>query len=290
MTHRKQYEQWIADAALGALDPRRERELLSHVGECDVCREAYQRARELAALVDRGIESLVAGEPSPHFAARLRARIAEEQPARRFAWLTWRPIAAYLGTAAVLAALLIFLLLPKHRHFGSDAVRTNPSTPSAAQIQAPIAANHPTTNQVQVRRRYPPAPEATQRTTPSRVQFASRFGSHDKRAVGLSRASRGPASRASDRHAAGPSSAVARRNSPTEPEVLVPPGQLDAVMQLATDISSGRIDGKRFIAEQAEAQKNMQEPLDIAPIEIKPIEIPLLPTKPAVAPSDSTAP
>lgn len=61
-------------------------------------------------------------------------------------------------------------------------------------------------------------------------------------------------------------------------------------MQLAADIRSGRIDGKQFFAEQAHAQKNMQQPIDIAPIQIKPIEIPPLPIKPAEAPSDSTAP
>ncbi|HTU35126.1 MAG TPA: hypothetical protein VMF66_15090 [Candidatus Acidoferrum sp.] len=280
MTHRKEYERWIDDAALGALDPRRERELLSHAGECDACREAYQHAHELAALVDRGIESLIAGEPSPHFATRLRARITDEQPGSRSVWLTWKPVAAGLVSAVALAVMTV-LLLPKHRHFGNDVVLSNPNTTSAARIQAPVAAQSPTTNRVQVRRGYPPAPEATRRTKPSRVQFASRFGGHDKRAARLSWASHGQGE--SPR-------AFQRRNSSTEPQVLVPAGQLEAVMQLAADIRSGRINGKQLAAEQAEAQKDMQKPIDIPRIEIKPIEIAPLPTKPLEAPSDSTAP
>lgn len=293
MTHRKEYEAWIDDAAVGALDPRRERELLAHTNECDACREAYQHARELAALVDRGVESLVAGEPSPHFATRLRARIAEEQPASRPIWPTWKPVAAGLATAVALA-MLIALLLPRHRRVGPNQVQPNPNTTLAARIQAPIAAKNSSTNpprragQSRVRGGYPPTPELARRTTPSRMHLASRFGSHDKHPVRLSWASR-----AADGRSAGSSSAVARHNSPANPEVpevIVPPGQMEAVMQLAADIRSGRIDGKQFFAEQAHAQKNMQQPIDIAPIQIKPIEIPPLPIKPAEAPSDSTAP
>ncbi|HEX5423196.1 MAG TPA: hypothetical protein VFW94_06585 [Candidatus Acidoferrales bacterium] len=298
MTHREEYERWIDDAAVGALDPRRERELLAHAGECDSCREAYQHARELAAMVDRGVESLVAGEPSPHFTTRLRARIAEEQPASRSIWPTWKPAAAGLVSAVALA-VLIAVLLPKHRPFGPNAVRPNPNMTSAARIQAPVAAESPTAKpprrvgQSRVRGGYPPAPEVARRTMPSRTQLASRSGSHDKRAVRLPWASRDLASRALDRRAAGLPSADGRRNSPAEPElpdVIVPPGQLAAVMQLAADIASGRIDGKQFLAEQAETQKNMQKPIDIAPIEIKPIEIPPLSVRPPQTPSDPTAP
>ncbi|MGH9734809.1 MAG: anti-sigma factor family protein [Candidatus Acidiferrales bacterium] len=282
MSECEKHEQWISDAALGAFEPRRERELLAHAGECDACREAYQHARELAALIDRGVESLVAGEPSSHFAARLRSRIAGEQPRRQFAWLAWRPFAAGLVSVVALA-LLIAVLLPKHRHFGPDAVRPNPTTPSAARIQAPVAAESPTTNpprragQNRVRGGVPPPPQAARRTTPSHPQVASRFGSHGKSAVRLSWASRNP-----DARTPGSSSAVGRHNSPTEPEVLVPPGQLEAVMQLAADIRSGRIDRKQFIAEQRETDK----PLKIDPIEIPPLVKP----QPYLYPPSDTLP
>lgn len=258
MTRCDKYEAWIDDAVLGALDARSERELLAHAGECDACRDAHQHARELAALVDRGVESLVAGEPSPHFAARLRARIADEPPISRSIWLSWKPVAAGLVSAVALAVLIV-LLLPTHRPFGPNAVRPNPNTAAAAHIQSPIAAENPTTNQARVHRDYPPAPEAARRTTPSRAQFASRFGSHDKRAARFPLAFRSP-----DGRALRSSSAVGRHNSPADPEVIVPPGQLEAVMQLVADTRSGRIDSKQFLPDR----KQTQQPLKIDSIEV----------------------
>jgi hypothetical protein len=70
----EKYSGWMTDAALGEL--RAERELLAHAMECDACREALSHARAVHDFVDRGVESLVAGEPSPHFATNLRRRIA----------------------------------------------------------------------------------------------------------------------------------------------------------------------------------------------------------------------
>jgi Putative zinc-finger len=104
-SHCKKYGEWIEDAALGALGPVRERELLAHAGECAACREAYQQARELLTLVDRGVGWLVSGEPSSHFAARLRARIAEPS-IRRFAWLTGKPMVAMAVTVVILLVLV----------------------------------------------------------------------------------------------------------------------------------------------------------------------------------------
>src|SRR5690348_6590053 len=141
----EKYSKWIDGAAVGALEPKRERELLAHISTCEACREAYQHGREIAALIDGGVQSLVAGEPSAQFATRLRARIAEEQPIRRFVWLTWKPISAGL-VGAVALAVLIVLLLPKHRRFGPNTARPNPNTTSAANIQSPAAAESTTTN------------------------------------------------------------------------------------------------------------------------------------------------
>ena len=97
---------WIADAALGALALGREREFLAHTADCVSCREAYKHAREVAAFVDRGVESLVNGVPSPHFTTRLRARIAAEPAPARFHWAAWATSASALAFAAILLILL----------------------------------------------------------------------------------------------------------------------------------------------------------------------------------------
>jgi hypothetical protein len=221
----EQYGGWMTHAALGALNPMRERELLAHVGECEVCREAYRHACELAALVDRGVESVVAGEPSPHFAARLRVRIAEEPARTRFNWFGWKPAAAALAVVLLVAALVFFRGTP----------RTNPQ-PAAARVASEANSN------------------------------AARSSSQPKPHNEV--ASEQPAVAAG--HAQRP--LVARRQSTRErePEVIVPPGQLEAVMQLAADIRSGRIDGKQLVAANAQANR----PVDIAPIEIAPLDTP----------------
>ncbi len=223
----EKYGDWMRDAALGALAPRREREMLAHVDDCEACRKSYEDARELASVVDRGLESLVAGEPSPHFAARLRARIAEEPSAARSAWFIWRPAGAALALAALIATVVFFRGSPQ---------QANPR-PTSALIR----------------------PESSSKASPSALNEPS------PRSHALAGRSMVAASRAPHRQL------VAGHEPPRhDPEVIVPPGQLEAIMQFAAEIHSGRIDGKQLIA----AQKDMNKPIEIQPLEIKPIEIP----------------
>jgi hypothetical protein len=263
----KEYAEWISDEGLGALAPGREGELLAHAAECEDCRAAYQHARELAAVVDRGVESLVAGEPSAHFATRLRARIASEPEPARFGWLTWKPIAAGLITAVV-AAVVFFAHVPQRRNpprapAGTLHAQAEPKPSAAGAVQ-------PTLNS---------GPSAT-RGEDTRRLVATGRGNHDKPGSGLSWGLR-PGLR--ERQVA--QRAVASR----EPEVIVPPGQLEAVMEFAKAVQSGRIDGKQLLAAEEEAD----QPAEIKPLEIKPIEIapldnpqPDAPPKPATTSSN----
>jgi hypothetical protein len=250
----KKYGNWMTDAALGELAPGRERELMAHIAGCEGCRKTYTQARQFAATVDRGVESLVAGEPSPHFAARLRAQIADERPAPRFAWLTWKPAAAALAVAAVIALFFVFRA-PAYRNparrtpkSGSDSVGTaasaaSPVTNLPAESQAYLHAHR------SLSARVPTGRGRTGEVTVARL---------------LPR-----------RHAA-------RRANSAEPEVIVPPGQLEAIMQLVAEVRSGRIDGKQLIA----AQKQMDKPLEIDSIEIPPLAKP----QPYLYPSSDVAP
>jgi len=232
MSRCEKYADWIEEAALGALALEREREFLAHTAGCGACREAYQRACEIATLVDRGVESLVAGAPSPYFAVRLRARIAEEPSRAGLGWLTWKPVSAAFVAAGVFAFIVISGM-PRHASPERGAIQSAAETASIERPSTP----KPTTNQTQVRDGYQPL-------TKNQTEMAKLV---------------------LPRHA-GARRAVSSR----EPQVIVPPGELEAVLQLAAEVRSGHINGKQLVAADGE----MKEPLMIAPIVIAPLEKP----------------
>jgi hypothetical protein len=119
----EKYSGWMTDAALGELRAEREPELLAHAMECDACREALNHAREVRQFIDRGVESLVAGEPTPQFATNLRRRIAQESEPLRSPWAGWAPVVAGALALAVVLAIIV-ARRPVHNE-------SNPSVPSA---------------------------------------------------------------------------------------------------------------------------------------------------------------
>ena len=56
---------------------------------------------------------------------------------------------------------------------------------------------------------------------------------------------------------------------PEVPEVIVQPGQMEAVMQFAQMLNSGQIDGAKLLADL----KAADQPLEVQPLEIKPLVI-----------------
>lgn len=264
----RKFEKALLDATLGAVAPERERAFTAHIAQCEPCRKAYEQARQIAVAVDRGVESLVAGEPSPHFAARLHARMAGEQPAPRFAWLEWKPAAAALALACILAVAGI-VWIATHRNPAPNAI------PSAREI---AAVPTPSSQVGSAAKPHSGAPASLQARSSLSAQVPTEPGR-----AGSSRAvqsgSVAVARLAPRRHTG------LRANSPAEPEVIVPPGQLEAVMQLAAAIRSGQIDGKQLLA----AQKDVDKPIQIPPLEIAPIEIPPQPPVPANGSESSEA-
>jgi anti-sigma factor RsiW len=221
MSRCEKYTDWLSDAALGELAPSRESKLLAHAAECEACREAYQSAQDLAAFVDRGVESLVAGEPSLYFATRLRTRMVEEHTHPRFAWLRSKPVAASLLVAAV-AAVVVVSRGPQRHH----------AEPVAVSLEAGASSNS-STNPPRVRRGY--SISGSREATTAQPDLRRRY-------VG----------------------------SPRQPKVLVPPGELDAILQFAKAVRSGQIDGKKLLA----AQQDTEQPLEMTPIEIAPLTSP----------------
>lgn len=132
----KRYQDWLMDAALGALAPEREAELRAHAEGCAACRTELDRRQQLVAAMDRAVAASVSAEPSPEFLARIRQRIAE-QPTPAPSWFAgWLPVSA--GALAVVA-LLVFWLLPRESR---TPEAPGPVAPPVAQ-EAPATALPP---------------------------------------------------------------------------------------------------------------------------------------------------
>jgi anti-sigma factor RsiW len=139
----EKYSGWLTDAALGELRAEREPELLAHAMECDACREALSHARAVHDFLDRGVESLVIGEPSPQFATNLRRRIALESEPVRSPWMAWAPvIVGSLALTAVLAIMVVHLRVHSEINPSVASAVTPVSAPSEAATASPASPQH----------------------------------------------------------------------------------------------------------------------------------------------------
>jgi len=139
----QKYSGWLTDAALGELRADCELELLAHATECDACREALHHARAVRQFIDRGVESLVAGEPSPHFATNLRRRIAQKAESLQSPWMAWAPvIAGALALAVVLAIMVAHLHVHSEMNPSVASAVTPVSAPSEAATASPASPQH----------------------------------------------------------------------------------------------------------------------------------------------------
>ena len=234
----EQVVEQMKNFALGKMSPKRELELLAHVVECESCREAYDHAKAVRAVVDDSVEALVAAEPSAQFMTRLRARLASEPAPSRWNWEVWKFFEnqsgerfSYLAGAFVLATILIVAIV------GSP--RRHVTVLSSAEV-----------------------PEtSSQSTIPARPtdEISNNIRNLDP-----------PHKRSSAR-------LVFFHNS--QPEVLVPKGQLLAVAEFYEVTRSSRVNAGQIYP----AQEEPQEPLEVKPIEITPLE----PLDASVADTDS---
>ena len=224
------YKESLTDAAVGALPSRRQAELAAHLEGCGECRAALDAERRLLAAIDRAVAASLAAEPSPQFAARVRLRLAEESRPAR-AWLSWWiPVAA--GALAVLAVVAVWL------------ARRQPAAPGIAESARTIAGQPP------------PAAEAP--------ALAGKAAPGTRSSLPIERPAR-------------PRGGVpVRRN--VQPvvtgaaglEVLVPPGQREAVLQLYEAVRRGRMDLASLFAQPAPLEP---EQINIAPLQVDTLDL-----------------
>ena len=125
---------WKEEEFLEYLDrrsvPEARARLEAHLVGCAECRRQLEEFRALGNVLDEWTPAPV----SAGFETRLRARLAEEQPAPR-GWFVLRPAFA-IGLAAV-AALAVAVMLSQSPE--PDVVQVNPPTP-ALTVPAPDSA------------------------------------------------------------------------------------------------------------------------------------------------------
>ena len=159
----KRYAGWLTHAALGELlAPSRYSELVAHLGNCESCREDFQRTRTALSLADRTVSALTSGEPSSQFVPRLRAHITNESAPVRFAWAARVPIAAsaliFIAIVGITAAKWI------ERDAARAPLALVPSIPSEPAIATSSAARDATADRKTSSMRVDPHAALRQRT------------------------------------------------------------------------------------------------------------------------------
>lgn len=230
---------WMADAATGSLSETRRGEFEKHIGDCAGCRAEFARMENLLGRIEQNLSAEFSVEPSSRLLANVRQSIAAE-PQRSTSWVGGhRRFAAAVACTAFASVLLAVIVLQRTnqptRHYVSH-------TPVAGSASARI-----------------PVPPARVTAVPGDSTSAENV---PPRAPAHARSSK-------------PRFAVARQELPpnprrhnTEPEVIVQPGQMQAILQFVAEMGRGKINGAAIENGIQESQK----PLEIKPLEIAPLD------------------
>lgn len=220
----------MSDAASGSLSDSRRGEFEKHVGDCAACHAEFQRVESLLGRIDQNLRAALAVEPSPQLLANVRQSIAAE-PQRSTSWFGSNRRFAAVACAACAAVLLAVTVL----HRGNEPSRHYVSHTRIV-------------NSVPARVAPPPGRSASAESIPPGATARS--------------------------HSNKPRLAVARQGlamnprHDVEPEVIVQPGQMQAILQFVAQMRKGEIDGAKI----EEGIQAAQKPLEIKPLEIAPLD------------------
>ncbi|MGB6077170.1 MAG: zf-HC2 domain-containing protein [Candidatus Acidiferrales bacterium] len=223
------FREIMADAADAALSGSLRADFDAHLRDCAACREEFGRMRTLLQAINATLSSTVAAEPSPQLLASVRQRITEQPQPHRTP--SWLPRSAWLTTAGASAALAILLFAVRTTHKFNQSPRG--SVPN--QVASLSTLNQPT-------------------VPPTRGPIASTASTERRKSATMLA-----------RH----SSPRTLRYSAPEPEVIVEPGQMQAIFQLVGAAQRGQIDGAELLADE----EKVAEPLEIKPLTIAPLQI-----------------
>jgi len=230
-----------------ALAPGGDAELTAHLAVCAECLAELGRQRDLQSRITGSIAAMVAAEPSPALLARVRQQIAAEETPRRASWMRWAIAGATVSALAGFAVWFAGRALLRQPVLGPQPGQAVRGTPPAQRS----AKNEPAQNSV-----VPP-------TGVARKTGANGAKSARQRTPRLAQSVQVAAAQDGVPAANTPASSAPKFN------VIVPPGQREAVLRLVAAMQSGRVDVAGLL-KQPEQQE--MKPLEIAPLKITPLD------------------
>ena len=258
----ERYREALADMAAGVPAPAG---LEAHLGSCEACREELHALRQALAVADAEMAGLLAAEPTAGLAVRIRQAVSEAREPSPHAPASLRQVAAesdlpaawrfgWLWPATAAAATLLVAL----------AVMLGRGTPPAPEPQVVVDAHRP-----QPAGNAGGAESSGAVVTPSADLPVPVSDGNDPVAPRTSgqavrRGVRSPGGSLGTRQAG-----VPRDDRAPEPEVLVPPGEAEALLRLVALVHRDRIAPAVFGA----AGQPSVELAELAAIDIKPLEI-----------------
>jgi anti-sigma factor RsiW len=265
----ERYREALADVAAGAPAPAA---VEAHLASCGACRAELRVLQRALAVADAEMAGLLAAEPTPELAVRIRQAVAEAESrgpalshelssAWRFGWL-WPATAA---AATLLVALAVAL------------GRGTESTP-APRVAVSSDRPEPTgSTRVPEPRGEFVIPRDSDRTGPE-----GSAGTADTSSPGPADAPRGDRVvakatgelpvRARDDGVPTRAPSADRRAIPAEPEVLVPPGETEALLRFAALLQRRAVAPDSLLVADLSAPLAEPRAVELAPLVIIPLD------------------
>jgi hypothetical protein len=233
----------------------------AHLATCEACRAELAGLRRALAVADAEMAGLLAAEPTPELAVRIRQAVAEAESrgpalsherssAWRFGWL-------WPATAAA-ATLLVAL-----------AVALGRGTSPAPAARVAVSSDRPEPTGV--------IPKDSDRTGPE-----GSAGTADTSSPGPADAPRGDRVvaratgelpvRARDDGVPARARSADRRAIPAEPEVLVPPGEVKALLRFVEQLQGRSVPTDSLLVADLSVPLPEPKALETAPLEIVPLD------------------
>lgn len=230
----ERYRDALTDAAAGGAVGA---PLEAHLTACPACASELASLRRLMAAADDELSALAVAEPSPALAARIREAVSEPAAlAPAFRWgFAWSATAAAVLAMAVLGVWRM-------------SVAREPASPTVA-VNAPSAPASAA-----------PTVEPSASAAPSSVAVAGVPASADPAAT------RFPSESTHKARSVRPTPAP-RRSARAEPEILVPPGEQEALLHYVALVHQERVSPWALLAVGRPSSDLSGEELEIAPLD-----------------------